>query len=117
LLADVALLIHLDGVDAGVAAGVRLVGDGVIEGLANLAEAVIENVVEAEKHRSVNATLAQTFDDFVEVNLLRRVFGGHDSDVPVGVGADVTLAPIRDAIQRGGIGSGPLSVNERGARA
>ena len=51
LLDHLALLVHLDRVDADVAALVLVLRDGALEGAVDLAEPVLEDVGEAEQDR------------------------------------------------------------------
>jgi hypothetical protein len=116
LFADVALLVDFDGVDAAVTACVLLVDHCVVEGFADFAQAMVDDVVEAKEDGRVDAALAQAHDDFVQVNLPARVFGGHDGHVAFGVDADVALAPIGHAVEVSGVLNCPLSVQEGAAR-
>ena len=61
-LDDLPLLIHLDRVDAAVAALVLVLRDGGLEGVVNLAEAVLEDVGEAEQDRQADAAQLQPID-------------------------------------------------------
>jgi hypothetical protein len=99
LLADMALLIDLDRVHAGVAADIRLIGHGVVKGLADLAQAVLEDVVEAEQDGGMNPALLQTLNDLVQVDLAGGVLGWQHGDVPGVVHADVALAPVGNAVE------------------
>ena len=51
-LDDLALLVHLDRIDAAVAALVLVLGDGALERRVNLAEPMLEDVGEAQQDRS-----------------------------------------------------------------
>ena len=53
------LLVHLDRVDAAVAALVLVLGDGGLEGVVDLPQAVLEDVAEADQDRQVDAAQLQ----------------------------------------------------------
>jgi hypothetical protein len=116
LLAHVPLLIDLDGIDARICAGVLLLGDGIIEGLANFAQAMVEQIVESQKHGRVDAAFAQALHDFVQVDLRAWVLGGHHSEVALRVDTHIALAPIRNAVELCRVAHGPLAMHESAAR-
>ena len=83
LLDDVALLVDLDRVDAAVLALVVVVLDGVLKGLVKLADAVLEDVGEADQHGKLDVALAQLVDQLLQVDAFSGVLGGMDGDVAV----------------------------------
>ena len=72
LLDDVPLLVHLDRVDAAVVALVVVLLDGGLEGVVDLADAVAQDVGEAEQDRQLDAAGLQLIDQLLEVDRLGR---------------------------------------------
>ena len=107
LFDDVPLLVDLDRVDAAVVALVVVLGDGRLEGLVDLAEAMLEDVGEAEQDRQVDA--AQVPGSTSSFRSIERAgsFVGVDADVPVVVDREVALAPAGDVVQVAGVLRGP----------
>ena len=68
LLHHVALLVDLDGVDAAIAALVVVLGDGLLEGAAELVHAGLEDVGEADEEGEVQAAGAEVVDELLEVD-------------------------------------------------
>ena len=68
LLDDLALLVHLDRVDAAVAALVLVLRDGGLERRVDLAEAVLEDVGEADEDGQADAAQLQAIDELLEVD-------------------------------------------------
>ena len=77
---------------------------------------MLEDVVEADQHRRVDAALAAGRS----TTSCRSICSpgslvGHDGDVAVGVDADVPLAPVGNAVELGGVVGGPLAVKKLAA--
>ena len=106
-LDDMALLVDLDGINAGVAATVVVFGDGGFESFMDLADAVLQDVGEAHEHWQADAAHDEFIDEFLEIDLLVFALGGEDGDVSVIVDAEVPLAPIPDVVDVGGILNAP----------
>ena len=68
LLDDLALLVDLDRVDAAVAALVVVLLDGLAKGVVELADAVAEDVGEAEQDRQLDAAGLQLVDEFLQID-------------------------------------------------
>ena len=68
----------------------------------DLADAVAEDVGEAEQDRQLNAAGLELIDQFLEVDGLFGVLVGVDGDVAVLVDAEVALAPVADAVESRG---------------
>ena len=107
-LDDVPLLVDLDGVDAAVAALVAVLLHGGLEGVVDFADAVAENVGEAEEDRQLDAARLQVVDELLEVDGVLGPLVGMDDDVAVVVDGEVALAPVADAVQLDGILYAPL---------
>ena len=71
LLDHVALLVHLDRVDAAVGALVVVLGDRLLERAAELLDAASQDVGEADQEREVEAAAAQVVDELLEVDARR----------------------------------------------
>ena len=99
LFDDLALLVDLDRVDAAVAALVLVLGDGGLEGRVNVAEAVLQDVGEADEHRQADAAELQAIDQLLEVDGLGRVLGRVHLHVTGGVDREVAVAPARHLVQ------------------
>ncbi len=100
LLDHVPLLVDLDRVDGGVAAGVAELANRRRERLAERLDATLEDVGEAEEHRERDALLLEVDGDLEEVE---RALGGvgvgaHD-DVPRLVDVEEAGAPSFDVVQ------------------
>ena len=82
LLDDLPLLVHLDRVDADVAAFVVVLRDRRLEGAVDVAEPVAEDVAEADEDRQLDAAQLQVIDQLLQVDRPGRVLGRVDEDVP-----------------------------------
>ena len=80
-LDDLALLVHLDRIDAAVTALVLVLRDGALERRVNLAEAVFEDVGEAEQDRRAEPAELEAIDQALEIDAARRILA---SDGPAG---------------------------------
>ena len=116
-LDDLALLVHLDRVDAAVAALVLVLGDRALEGVVNLAEAVLEDVGEADQDRRAQAAQLQPVDQPLQVDAARRVLGRMDLQVPVLVDREVALAPAGHVVELGGFRRRPRRARRDSVRS
>ena len=80
-LDDVALLVHLDRVDADVAPLVAVLVDRRLEGVVDVAEPVPQDVGEAEQHRQPDAAELQVIGELLQVDRARRILGRVGEDV------------------------------------
>ena len=108
LLHDLALLVHLDRVDADVAALVLVLGDGVLERRVDLADAVLEDVGEADEDRGAQAAQLEPVDQLLQIDRPGGVTGRVHLHVPGLVHREVALAPARHLVELGGVGRRPL---------
>src|SRR5205823_4514160 len=69
-LDHVSLLVHLDGIDAAVFSLVAELLNGGPEGVVDFADAVSENVGEAEENRQLNAAGLQLIDELFQIDRL-----------------------------------------------
>jgi hypothetical protein len=97
-LDDVALLVHLDGIDAAVPPVVFEFASGVVEGFGDLTDAVSKNIGEANQDGGGIFAVAKFVDELLEVDRFFGAFIGVDGDVPGFVDAEVALTPVFDAI-------------------
>ena len=86
---------------------VLVLGDGVLERVVNLAQAMLEDAGEADQDRQVDAAELQAVDQLLEIDAAVRVLGGMDQHVPVSADRKISFAPTGDLIQFGGIGGRP----------
>ena len=68
LFDDLPLLVHLDRVDAAVAALVLVLGDGGLKRRVDLAEPVLQDVGEADEDRQADAAQLQAIDQLLQVD-------------------------------------------------
>ena len=108
LLDDLALLVHLDRVDAAVAVLVLGLLDGVLERLVQLADAVPEDVGEAEEDRQLDAARLELVDQLLEIDVALAPLGRMDLEVAGLVDREVALAPVADAVGLDGVLNLPL---------
>ena len=108
LLDDVPLLVDLDRIDAAVFALVVEFADGRLEGVVNLADAMAEDVGEAEQDRQLNAACLQLIDQVLQVDGLFGALVRVDGDMAIVVDAEVSFAPVANAVRLDGILSFPL---------
>ena len=102
-----ALLVHLDRVNAAVAALVAVLGDGVLERLVHLAQAVLQDLAEADQDGQGDAAQLQIVRQLLQIDAALRIFGGVHPHVPVLADGEVALAPSGDVVQLGSVGGGP----------
>ena len=108
LFDDVALLVDLDRIDADVVAGVVVFGDGGFEGFVNFADAMAQDIGEAQQDRQLNAAVLQLVDERLQVDGLVGAFVGMDRDMALVVDAEVPLAPVLDFVDIKGVLDFPL---------
>ena len=96
------LLVHLDGVDAAVAALVVVLGDGGLERVVDFAQPVLEDVGEADQDREVDAAQHQRVDQFLEIDGAGRILLRVDAHVPVVPDREIALAPAGDVVEIAG---------------
>ena len=114
LLDDLPLLVDLDRVDAAVPALVAELGDRLLEGVGDLADAVAEDVGEAQQDRQLDAAVLELIDQLLEVDGLVGVLVRVDGDVALVVDAEVALAPVADAVGIDRVLHGPLAADVAG---
>ncbi len=93
LLDDQALLIDLDRKHRGVAVLVAVLGDGRAEGLGDVAQAVRENVGEADDHGRVQVAGLESLNHLVQVDFARRVHAGPDHHVAGFIDRKIAFPP------------------------
>ena len=105
-LDDLALLVHLDRVDAAVLALVLVLVDRALEGAVDLAEPVLEDVGEADQDRHARGRAAA--GDRPGASGRRRDAGslvGMDLQVALLADREVALAPAGHVVELGGFGA------------
>ena len=106
-LDDLALLVHLDRVDADVAAFVLVLVDGGLKGVVDVADPVPQDVSKPDQHRQADA--AQHADDrssCLRSMALAGSFVGCTSTWPSDGDREVALAPAIDFVEVGGVVDG-----------
>ncbi len=101
------LLVDLDRVRAAIAALVAVLGDGVLERLVNLLQAVFQDLSEADQDGQRDAAQHQVVDQFLQVDGPFRLLGRVDQQVAPLAHREVGLSPPRDVIKFGCVGHGP----------
>ena len=76
-----------------------MLGDGVLEGLVHLAQAVLQNFAEADQDRQRDAAELQLVDQFLEVDGAAGILVGVDQHVAVLADREVALAPTGDVVE------------------
>ncbi len=102
-----ALLVHLDRIDAAILAVERVFLDRALERFVDFPEAVLEHVAEAEENRQVDAAELEIVDELFQVDKLRRVFRGVNEQIARLADGEVTRAPATDVVHFGGIAGRP----------
>ena len=74
-----------------------------MEGVVDLADAVAQDVGEAQQQRQLDAAGLQLIDDFLEVDGLVGALVRVDGDVAEFVDAEIPLAPKADAVGLDGV--------------
>ena len=103
LLDDVPLLVHLDRIDAAITALVVVLANGRAEGVVDLADAMAEDVREAQQDRQLDAALLELIDELLQIDRLAGILVGMNRDVPLGVDPEIILAPVPNAVRFQGI--------------
>ena len=106
LLDDVALLVHLDRIDADVASFVAVLVDGGLEGVVDVAEAMPQDVGEPQEHRQGDAAQLQMVGELLQVDRARRVFRRVRENVAVLRDREVALAPTIHLVEFRGVADG-----------
>ena len=107
LFDDLPLLVHLDGVDADVLAGVFVLGDGRLKGVVNVLQPVLQDVAEANQRRQADAAKLEMIDQLLQIDRPARLLRRMDLDVAVLADGEVSLPPAGDLVHLSGIDGGP----------
>ena len=110
LLDYLPLLVHLDRIHAGVAAGIRVLRDGSLKRVVDVTEPMPEDVAEPDEHRQIDAACLQVVGELLQVDRLRRVLRRMHEDVPRVAHGEVPLPPPGDLVQLLGVDRTPLLV-------
>jgi hypothetical protein len=89
---------------------VSVLVDGRLEGGLDLAQAVLQQVAEADQHGQVDALGLEPVDQQLEVDCPVRVLGGMDTEVSLVADGEVAFAPVGHFIQVGGLQDRPAAV-------
>ncbi len=103
LLHHLAELVDLDREDAAVHAAELVLGDGLEEGLVEGAHPVVEQILEADQQRRLQALRHRVVHHLADVDLLPALLQRGDRDVPAFVHVEVPAAPAVDQVQLGGV--------------
>src|SRR5262249_25694990 len=95
---DMALLVDLDGIDAGVVALVFELLHGGAEGFLKLAHAMAKDIGEAEKDGELDAASLELIDEVLEVDGLVAELVGVNGDVSLVVDSEVAFSPMTHPI-------------------
>jgi hypothetical protein len=106
-LDDVAVLVHLDGVDALVGAFVSVLADGLLEALVEMHDPVAEHIGEPDQQGRADAAAANLVDELLEIHTAACGSLGMHRDVAALVHAEVVAAPVPDSVRLDRIGEGP----------
>ncbi len=98
-LDDLALLVHLDRVNADVLALVLVLVDRVLKRAVDLTEPVLQDVGEADQDRYREAAQLQPVDETLQVDAAIGIFGGMDLQVALLGDREVALAPAGDIVE------------------
>ncbi len=101
------LLVDLDRVDAAILPLEIVVSDGVLERLVELADAMPEDVGEADQQRRLNVALAEFINELFEVDMKRWILCGMNGDVALLAHREIALAPLLNPVKRLGVLCGP----------
>ena len=93
-----ALLVDLDRIDAAIVALIVVFADGLAKGVVNLADAVAQDVGEADEDRQLDAACLELVDEFFEIDGLVGAFVGLNGDVAGFIDAEVSLAPQANVV-------------------
>ena len=87
------LLIDLDGIDAAVAALVVVLGDGALERLVHFAQAMLQNLAEADQNRQRDAAQLQIVDQLLQIDAAVGILVRMHAEVPAGAHAESSPCP------------------------
>ena len=107
LFHNLALLIHLDGVNTAVPAVIFVLPDRHIEGVVQFAQAVLQNLCKAHQNRKVDAPQNQRIDQLLQIDRAVRLFLGVHEQLPAVADRKISLAPARNVVQLACILRGP----------
>ena len=98
LFDDLPLLVHLDRVDADVAAFVLVLVDCGLKGVVDVAEPVAQDVAKPDQHRQPDAAQHQVIGQLLQIDCVRGILRRMDEHVAVGRDREVSLAPAIDLV-------------------
>ncbi len=101
------LLVHLDRVNAAVVSLVLLLGHRRLKGAVNFAQAMLQNIGEANQNWQIDAAQLQPIDQLLQIDRPLRILGGVHANVPIAVHRKVAIPPPRHFVQFSGIGHRP----------
>ena len=84
-----------------------MLGDGVLKRLVNFAQAVLQNVAEANQDRQGDAAQLELIDQFLQIDRAVGVFIRVDAYMAVGTDGEIALAPTGDVVKFRRFGDGP----------
>ena len=94
-----ALLVDLDRKHRGIAVFVVVFRDGRGEGVRKMAQAMRQNVGEANDHGRMQVACLESLNHVVQIDFAARVHVRADDHVALGVDREVSLAPGLDLVQ------------------
>ena len=103
-----ALLVHLDRIDAAIVTLVFKLLDGVAKGVVDFADAMAEDVGKTQQDGQLNPPGLKLIDELLEIDGLVLVLVRVDRDMPGLVDAEVPFAPMTNPIGFHGIVGLPL---------
>ena len=107
MLDNLALLIHLDGIDAAIAALIFLRRDGDGERLVNLANAISQHAVESQQDWKLHAAQLQPVDQLLEIDRPSSPAIRMHLELAVLVDGKVAVAPPANFVQLFGVLGSP----------
>jgi hypothetical protein len=107
---QVPLLVHLDRIDALVSPTIPVRLDRPPEALVDGADAIVDDVGEAQQQRELQPARLEVVDQRMQVDACVALRVGPDRDVPGGVDAEVGLAPPRHLVDLRAPLDGPAGV-------
>ena len=94
-----ALLVHLDGIDGGIAPAIAVMGDRRIEGAAQGVDPIVQDVGESDQDGQVQARPGHALSQFRQrYAALGRIAQRQRDDMSVRIHVEVALAPFRHVI-------------------
>ena len=103
LFDHLALLVHLDRVNAAVVALVTVFGDGGRKGAVHFAQAMLQDSREPDQDRQGDASQHQGIDQLFQVNDRCGSLSGCNAQVAVAIHQKVALAPTGDIVEFAGV--------------